>query len=462
MAEHSSSHGGERTQPEAAGNGETPSPCLAVDGLGAAFGEKVVLAELDFSLESQAVTALMGPVGSGKSTLLRTLAGLNDANPRFRQWGHTSYLGHPVAGANRPRLVQQHARLMMASTLDALTEHRRGQLGLAGSGLRDWASGYVQSMGFPELADLLERPTMELTLVQLRAVAILREACMQPGLLMVDEPSADLDDYSAYLLLDLLREVARTSAVLLVLHSQKHAQMAARHVLLLAGGRIQEARRMEDFLLAPQSAAGLQFVRTGSCALPAPDADPAMLADDAPIPPPLPPAALAAVAAANPHAVPASRGPNGFAWLVPGRLAGTSMPGVVSPIDHDLALLHQCGITMLITLTERDIAQEPLARHGLKNLHLPIRDREPPTVAQIQMLLKRMEMLLNKGEVLAVHCLAGIGRTGTVLAAWLVREGLTATEALRRVRLIDHQYVQSAEQEAFLQAYEDAILRKLI
>lgn len=241
MAEHSSSHGGERTQPEAAGNGETPSPCLAVDGLGAAFGEKVVLAELDFSLESQAVTALMGPVGSGKSTLLRTLAGLNDANPRFRQWGHTSYLGHPVAGANRPRLVQQHARLMMASTLDALTEHRRGQLGLAGSGLRDWASGYVQSMGFPELADLLEQPTMELTLVQLRAVAILREACMQPGLLMVDEPSADLDDYSAYLLLDLLREVARTSAVLLVLHSQKHAQMAARHVLLLAGGQIGRA-----------------------------------------------------------------------------------------------------------------------------------------------------------------------------------------------------------------------------
>ena len=78
------------------------------------------------------------------------------------------------------------------------------------------------------------------------------------------------------------------------------------------------------------------------------------------------------------------------------------------------------------------------------------------------MLLKRMEVLLAKGEVLAVHCLAGIGRTGTVLAAWLVREGLTATEALRRVRLIDHQYVQSAEQEAFLQAYEDAILRKLI
>lgn len=55
------------------------------------------------------------------------------------------------------------------------------------------------------------------------------------------------------------------------------------------------------------------------------------------------------------------------------------------------------------------------------------------------MLLQRMEMLLAQGQVLAVHCLGGIGRTGTVLAAWLVREGLTAVEALRRVRLIDAQ-----------------------
>lgn len=438
------------------------TPCLSVEGLGVAFGEKVVLAELDFALQPRTVTALMGPVGSGKSTLLRTLAGLNDANPRFRQWGHATYLDHPVAGLNRPRMVQQHARLMMASTLDALAEHRRADLGLSGSGLRDWCAEYVQAMGFPDLAGVLERPTMELAPVQLRAVAILREACTHPGLLMVDEPTAGLDDYSAYLLLNLLREVAQTSAVLLVLHSQRHARMAAQYMLLLAGGRIQETRRMEDFLLSPQSPAGQQFVRTGSCALPAPDADPATLADDAPIPPPLPPAALAAVAAANPHAMPASRGPSGFAWLVPGRLAGTPMPGVVNAIDHDLALLCQCGITTLITLTERDLPQEPLARHGLKNLHLPVRDREPPTVAQIQMLLKRMEVLFNRGEVLAVHCLAGLGRTGTVLAAWLVREGLTATEALRRVRLIDHQYVQSTEQEAFLQAYEDAILRKMI
>lgn len=157
-----------------------------------------------------------------------------------------------------------------------------------------------------------------------------------------------------------------------------------------------------------------------------------------------------------------SAGPSGFAWLVPGQLAGTPLPGVVHDIDLDLAALRRMGITLLITLTERDLPQEPLLRHGLRNLHLPIYDREPPTVAQIQMLLKRMEILLAQGHVLAVHCLAGIGRTGTVLASWLVREGLAAPEALRRVRLIDAQYVQTTEQEEFLQHYEDAILRRIV
>ena len=76
--------------------------------------------------------------------------------------------------------------------------------------------------------------------------------------------------------------------------------------------------------------------------------------------------------------------------------------------------------------------------------------------------LHEVSFSVAQGEVLAVHCLAGRGRTGTVLAAWWIREGLTAQEALRRVRLLDAHYVQSAEQEAFLQRYEDVILQKIV
>ncbi len=472
--------------------------CLAVKGLGAVFGPKVVLAEVDFEVPTASVTVLLGPSGSGKSTVLRALAGLNTANARYQEWGTALYQGQPVAQGHRPRLVQQNTRLMATTTLDALADQVREQLALSPLELRGWFADYVTRMGFPELQASFDRLTVELPAVQLRAVSILREAVCEPALLMVDEPTSNLSDYDAYLLLDLLRAVGRSSALLLVLHNQKHARMVGQHMVLLAGGRVQEAGTMEAFLSMPQSAAGRQFVRTGSCAVPSPDATADTLAEGIEAPPPLPAAARQALVAhgaavAEPLSVLASTpssvlettaatatdtatasaarvkpaahssaGPSGFAWLVPGQLAGTPLPGVVHDIDLDLAALRRMGITLLITLTERDLPQEPLLRHGLRNLHLPIYDREPPTVAQIQMLLKRMEILLAQGHVLAVHCLAGIGRTGTVLAAWLVREGLAAPEALRRVRLIDAQYVQTTEQEDFLQLYEDAILRRII
>ncbi len=514
---------------------------LQVQGLGASYGPRVVLAEVDFTLPQSGVTALLGPAGTGKSTLLRTLAGLNAVNPRFRSWGQVVYCAHPLRmplstdGVQvLPRLVQQHARLMRASTLDALIEKARQSESRAPLEWRQWVTEQLQHYGFAELAQALDKSTMLLSAVQQRAVAILREAWAKPAVLMIDEPTADLEGYEAFLLLDVIKQIGQQRSVLLITHQQQHAQAAAQQMLLLAGGRIQEAAAMAAFTQRPLSAAGQQFLRTGSCAVPMPGTPLSELADDVLPPPPLPDAALAAIAEfsdlpassaavsevvapfklepvlpvptsvsasapapalsqpaavaasglysatsyqprtvnaavlmemqpllAAENAMPASRGPNGFSWLVPGRLAGTPWPGVVHDMDADLKALNRCGVTMLITLTEKDFPQDALARNGLKNFHLPVYDHEPPTVAQMQMLLARMSVALRRGEVLAVHCLAGLGRTGTVLAAWLVREGLTAEEALRRVRLIDAQYVQSEAQEALLYEFENALLQKM-
>jgi atypical dual specificity phosphatase len=160
--------------------------------------------------------------------------------------------------------------------------------------------------------------------------------------------------------------------------------------------------------------------------------------------------------------VPASRGPKGFSWIVPGMLAGCPMPGVSAPIDYDLDLLVGMGITVLITLTEEDLYQGELKSAGLRNIHLPIYDREAPSLNQMHMLLLRMQKLLEQGDVLAVHCLAGIGRTGTVLAAWMIKEGgLAATEAIRRLRLINPNFVQSEVQEVFLAEFENDILKRM-
>lgn len=155
--------------------------------------------------------------------------------------------------------------------------------------------------------------------------------------------------------------------------------------------------------------------------------------------------------------------PRSFHWIVPGKLAGCAAPGVVNAIDYDLAVLDRMGITYLITLTETNLDQDALRRFGLKNLHLPIFDREAPSNAQTHMLLVRMERLMTQGEVLAVHCKAGLGRTGTILAAWMIRDGgFTAAEAIRRLRLIEPGFIQSQDQEQFLFNYEHDLTLRLL
>jgi atypical dual specificity phosphatase len=72
-----------------------------------------------------------------------------------------------------------------------------------------------------------------------------------------------------------------------------------------------------------------------------------------------------------------------------------------------------------------------------------------------------MTRLIQEGDVLAVHCRAGLGRTGTVVAGWLIHEGLTAEAALDRLRRIDPGYVQSSQQEAFLHQLESAFLMRV-
>ena len=184
-------------------------------------------------------------------------------------------------------------------------------------------------------------------------------------------------------------------------------------------------------------------------------------------PAPLPPRAAAAQMASPPPSdqhrgereavtrYPAGAGPRGFVWIEDGRLAATPLPGIASPVDADLELLRNIGVTVLITLTEQDFPQDVLARHGLRNLHFPIADRKAPTTAETDVLVNQMHDMLDTGEVLAVHCLAGLGRTGTILGAYMVKEkGVSAQVALNQIRRFNRQFVQTDDQEDFLMEYE--------
>lgn len=429
-------------------------PVLSLEGYGVAFGQRVILAEIDFTLPMRGISVVMGPAGTGKSTLLRSLAGLNFSNARFRCWGRSEFAGSVLAEGNTPSLVLQDPQHFGTSVLETVAGGLRSvSSGMSPLALRCKAADELERLGCGDLVPLLDHAVIDLPIGQRRRVAILREATTKPLLLMIDEPTTGLDEADSRPVLDLIKAIARDTSVLVVLHNQQHTRAIADHVLLLAGGRIQADADVDRFFEHPPGPLADHFVRTGSCDVPSPNALPEDLAEDVEAPPPLPLAAQIAI-----HAEAEYRGPRGFRWIVPGRVGSTPLPGAVVDIEHDLASLRVVGVTSLITLTRRDLPQESLRRHGLRNLHLPIYDRNAPTVWQMRMLAKRMTAMLNHGEVLAVHCRAGIGRTGTILAGWLIAEGLTAEAALERIRRIDPAFVQTGEQEEFLRSFEMHLL----
>ena len=152
----------------------------------------------------------------------------------------------------------------------------------------------------------------------------------------------------------------------------------------------------------------------------------------------------------QPASKPRGNGPRGFHWLRADALAGMPAPGLTTDIGYDLDLIRSTGVTHLVTLTMEPLPKEPLLEHGLQSIFFPIEDMDAPTEEQAAKLCAQVQALLGQNQVIGFHCKAGLGRTGTMLASYLVWEGVAPEAALQQARTVEPNWVQSAKQENFL------------
>ena len=121
--------------------------------------------------------------------------------------------------------------------------------------------------------------------------------------------------------------------------------------------------------------------------------------------------------------------------------------------DRALAALAADGVSLLVNLHERAHPPARLAAHGLREVHVPVPDFGVPTPEQIDRVVATVDEAVERGEQVAVHCGAGLGRTGTLLACCLVARGAPADEAIARVRQARPGAIETAGQADAVRQY---------
>jgi len=133
-------------------------------------------------------------------------------------------------------------------------------------------------------------------------------------------------------------------------------------------------------------------------------------------------------------------------WLVPGRLLAGEYPGAKTKDEarRKLRSFLDAGVNFFLDLTEEGEGLEPYASllqeeatardRGVVYRRLPIPYMDTPTTERMSEIQQAIEAALDAGRTVYVHCLGGLGRTGTVIGCYLVEHEVSVAEALAEIQ----------------------------
>jgi tungstate transport system ATP-binding protein len=213
-------------------------------------GDVPVLRSVSLALASGAPTALIGPNGAGKTTLIRLAASLIAPTS-----GHVTWGGKPGTDGRRIAVVFQRP-VMLRRSAAANVAYALPRCSARERRLR--TGELLLQVG---LAHLAERPARRLSGGEQQRLALARALAREPEVLLLDEPTANLDPASTKAVEDILRAVAG-SGVKIVIATQNlgQARRLAGDVVFMLRGRVHERAATEQFFRVPQTAEAAAFL----------------------------------------------------------------------------------------------------------------------------------------------------------------------------------------------------------
>jgi tungstate transport system ATP-binding protein len=234
---------------------------LKVERLHHSYGKAEILKNIDLGVERGEVFVTIGPTGSGKTTLLRLLGLLERPTS-----GHIYFDGHLVNNSERQRL-EIRRRMAMVSQKPAVfnaSVFENVAYGLKirkenGASMRNKVMNALETVG---LSGYERRDARTLSGGETQRVALARAMVIEPELLLLDEPTANLDPVSTSHIEKLVTEVIKKSdmTVLMSTHDMFQGQRLAHRMGVLIGGEILQTGDPREIFSLPQSRKIAEFV----------------------------------------------------------------------------------------------------------------------------------------------------------------------------------------------------------
>ena len=243
---------------------------LRVDELSVNYGAKAAVKSVSLSIHQGEVLALIGPSGCGKTTLLRTLNRLTELTPSAARSGQIMLDGQDIHDLPdttlraRVAMVFQQPNPFPMSIFDnvafALREQSRKR-----PRRREVEPLVIDALRraglYDEVRDELDRPALRLSGGQQQRLCIARAIALRPEVLLMDEPCSALDPISTGVIEELIGELRRDLALVVVTHNLAQAHRVADKVAFMYLGDLVEYGTTDEVFEQPRAERTRDYVR---------------------------------------------------------------------------------------------------------------------------------------------------------------------------------------------------------
>lgn len=202
-------------------------------------------------IKSGSRTAIIGPNGAGKSTLLKILAGLESADS-----GTISYDGSSEFPQMDATMVFQKPYLI-STTVEKNIAYPMKLRGFSDDEIEKRVTELTEELG---LASFRKQKAWKLSGGETQKVALARALSFKPKLLLLDEPTANIDPYTTAEIEKMLIKASEYTTIVLITHNLAQAKRVCNEVSMLHDGHILESGPCEKVLLDPQNAECRRFI----------------------------------------------------------------------------------------------------------------------------------------------------------------------------------------------------------